>query len=74
MKYTLLVSYSCGISYDKEMEADTIEELKPRMDECDRLYLRYAIEENSELSIKNVCAIHRNIIATLAATDSKGKS
>lgn len=63
--FTLFVSYDCGGSYDKECEAKTLDELRPRMDELDKSMIRWYLEKDGEDFWEEVCDIHKNILVTM---------
>lgn len=60
--FALFVSLNCGISYYKEREAETLDELHPRMAELDGLMLRWYLEEDGEDFWEEACAIHKGIL------------
>jgi len=66
MKYTLKVSYDCGVRYRTEKESDDLEELKQRGKELDRKMLRWTIEDAEGKQIE-CCNIHKSILATILA-------
>ena len=65
--FILFSSYDCGSSYHKEQEAETIEELHPKMKELDDSMLRWYIEKDGEQYTEELCSIHKNIIGTMRA-------
>jgi hypothetical protein len=65
MSYKLMVSHNCGSTYQKDMEAETLDDskLKERMLYLDAYMLRWYIEdENGEQVFDVPCAIHSNIL------------
>lgn len=66
MKYKLMASYNCGISYAPKQWADNTEELKDGMDELNKAGMRWYIEkENGEAVAEFQCDIHKGIIDTM---------
>ncbi len=63
--FTLFVSNNCGGSYDKDREAETLEELRPRMDELDKSMLRWCLEKDGEEFWEELCDIHKNILTLM---------
>jgi len=60
--YTLMVSYDCGISYHKEQQAETLDELKPRCAELDAQMLRWGIDDEDGRPVYDlVCARHQSL-------------
>lgn len=59
--YQLFVSWNCGMSYEKECEANIIEELRPKLEELDKNMLRWYIEEDGEYYSGESCAIYKGI-------------
>lgn len=74
--FTLFVSYDCGISYHPEKSANSIEELRQRMDELDNRMLRWYIDENGKSNFDNdcVCGIHKGIINFMESLRTSEKS
>ena len=72
MKYTLKVSYDCGVRYVAEKESDDLEELKQRGKELDREMLRWTIEDAEGKQVE-YCNIHKSIVETILAQRLKGK-
>jgi hypothetical protein len=60
--FALHVSYNLGISYYKEREAKTLEELRPRMIELDNDLLRWYLTKDGEDYFEEACAIHAGLI------------
>ena len=74
--YQLLVSQNCGISYHLDCEAETVDELKPRMQELDEQRLRWSLDKDGEPCFDVMCSIHAGIfqsIIALRAKDEIGK-
>ena len=65
--YQLLVSYDCGVRYRPDREAETIEELEPRMRQLDEQGLRWGLEQDGIPVYDRVCAMHLHLLATVAA-------
>jgi hypothetical protein len=63
MMFRLHVSHNCGISYVKEREAETVDELRPRMAELDEQMLRWYLTKDGEDCFDEACAIHKGLIA-----------
>lgn len=59
--FTLFVSHDCGGSYDKEHEAETLDELRPIMDNLDKSMLRWYLEKDGEDFWEELCDIHKKI-------------
>lgn len=72
--FALFVSYNCGISYGKEAEAETIEELRPKMKKLDEMMFRWYLEKDGEDYFEDVCSIHKGIIETLTRLNSTKES
>ena len=64
--YKLFVSYSCGIDYHEEIKSENIEDLRPRMEKCDKEMLRYYVEKDGEQDFEEMCNIHRSIIGIMS--------
>lgn len=65
--FELHVSYDCGLSYAKELEAETLDELRRRMDELDALFLRWYVAEDGEVYDDAECLIHRELFESIVA-------
>jgi hypothetical protein len=72
MKYKLMVSYDCGISYSTEAKADTVDELVKKAVELklDENWLRWVIEDENE-KIQEIGAIHKGILDALRRLNEK---
>ena len=72
--YTLMVSRNCGISYHKEAESATLEELRPKMAELDQSMLRWCLEKDGADCWEEVCDIFLGIMPALdnAGDPAKG--
>jgi len=63
MRYKLMASYNCGISYAPEAWGDTIEELSDAYQELEEQGMRWYIEEEDGEICKDVmCGIHKGIL------------
>ena len=61
--FQLMVSHNCGMTYGRDREAETIEELEPRMQQLDEEMLRWYLEEDGEPTYERVCGIHAGLLA-----------
>jgi len=64
MKYTLFVSYNCGVNYHAEAESDNPEELIQQTQKLDEDMLRWSIEDE-EGNFVDISKIHKNIICSM---------
>jgi len=55
------------MSYQKDVSGNTIDDLRPRMEECERDYMRYYVEKDGNHDMSVVCGLHANLIATVGA-------
>jgi hypothetical protein len=64
MRYTFLISHNCGMSYQKALESDSLDdsEFKSMAEYCNQNYLRYVIEDEQGGNV-GLSDIHK---ATLA--------
>jgi len=67
MKYELVISRDCGVTYTNEADADSIDELMQKAKELqlDEKMLRWAVRDKKTKSVHGVCRIHRKICQTL---------
>ncbi len=77
-KFDLFTSWDCGISYQKELENKTLDELHPRLAELDKNMLRWYLERDGELEHEVLCGIYKEILrifkpAQLAERQKDGK-
>jgi hypothetical protein len=63
--FTLFVSHNCGLTYFPECEAETLDELRPRMAELDESMLRWYLKKDEDF-FDEACAIHKGILAFMA--------
>lgn len=56
--FALHVSHNCGMSYYKEVEAETLDKLRPRMAELDENMLRWYLTKDGEDYLEEACGIH----------------
>jgi hypothetical protein len=64
--FTLFVSHNCGTTYFPEREAETLDELRPRMAELDESMLRWYLKKDGKDFFDEACAIHKGILAFMA--------
>jgi len=60
--FALFVSHDCGISYHKECEAETLDELRSRMKELDDSMLRWYLEKDGKGYWEEASALHKGIL------------
>ena len=65
--YQLMVSYDCGMYYRFDSEAETLDELRPRMDELNGELLRWYVEKDGDMCAEPLCGIHASIFAFMDA-------
>ncbi len=63
--FTLMVSRDAGMSYRQERESDDLTSLQDRMDELDAQMLRWHVDWNGETLIDPMCAIYKQIFASM---------
>ncbi len=69
--YKLMVSYNCGISYQSEVEAKNLEELKSQLQKLDDNWLRWYIEKDGEMDFEVQSKIHKEVIGFLTRLNSR---
>ena len=60
--FALYVSLDAGCSYDFEREAETLDELRPRMAQLDEQLLRWYLTKDGKDYHDEVCRVHREIL------------
>lgn len=63
--YELYVSYNAGITYSLEREANSLDELRPRMAELDASLLRWYVDKNGEPDYSVSCGIHSAMLSVI---------
>jgi len=63
MAYQLMVSHDCGISYRRDLSAETVEALEDRMRELDAQGLRWGLDQDGVPVYSVACKIHRDLLA-----------
>ena len=69
--FTLFVSHDCGCSYFPEHTAETLEELRPRMDKLNVDMLRWYLEMDGKTYQEEVCNVHRDILRFMERVNSQ---
>lgn len=64
--FALHVSHNCGMSYHREVEAEKLDELRPRMAELDKGMLRWYLTKDGEDYWEEACGIHKGILQSMA--------
>ncbi len=72
--YVLMISYDCGIYYQKDQEAETIDLLRPAMEKADKEMLRWYIEKDGKMDFEEMSSIHKQIVDTLEKLNRKNRS
>ena len=68
--FTLFVSHNCGTSYFPERTAETIDELRPRLEELDSQLIRWYLGKDGKDYWGEACAIHKGIISFMEAVNN----
>lgn len=71
--FALYVSYNCGGSYFKEAEAETLDELRPRMSELDKDMLRWYLTKDGKDFFEEACEIHKGILQFMERVNAAPK-
>ena len=69
--FELFVSTDCGTSYFKEHEAETLDELRPKMAELDKDMLRWYLTKDGEDYWEEACSIHKSIVQSMKQISKK---
>ena len=63
--FTLFVSHDAGGSYDKEDEAESLDELRPRINKLNKSMLRWYLEKDGEDFFEEICDIHKELLTSM---------
>lgn len=69
--FALHVSHNCGMSYSKEAEAESLDELRSYMAELDESMLRWYLTKDGEDYWEEACRIHKPFMAGANTASSR---
>ena len=68
--FTLWVSHNCGINYFPERTAETVDELRSRMQELDSEMMRWYLDKDGKDYWEESCNIHKGILGLMETIES----